>query len=68
MVQLSINNKRKEAKALLEYLKNLSFVKIIDTDFSSVKTDDKIYNQEFVEGINKILKNDNFKEIDPLKL
>jgi hypothetical protein len=54
MVQLSINNKSKEAKALLEYLKNLSFVKIIDTDFSSIKTDDKIYNQEFVEGINKI--------------
>ena len=53
MVQIAINNKSKEAKALLEYLKNLTFVKILDKDFNIEKNIENPYNEEFVKKINK---------------
>jgi hypothetical protein len=68
MVQITINNKSKEAKALLEYLKNLSFVKILDEKFSSEQIEKSPYNDEFVKKINKIMENERFKELDPTKL
>lgn len=61
MVQVAINNKSKEAKALLEYLKKLSFVKILDEEQSP-------YDEDFVKKIHKIVEKDTFREIDPSKL
>jgi hypothetical protein len=55
MIQIAINDKSKEAKALLEYLKNLSFVKILDKDPSSDQTIESPYDEEFVQKINKII-------------
>jgi hypothetical protein len=68
MIQIAINDKSKEAKALLEYLKNLSFVKILDKDPSSDQTIESPYDEEFVQKINKIIKKESFKELDPKKL
>jgi hypothetical protein len=65
MVQLTINNKSKEAKALLEYLKNLSFVKISDKKFSSEQIEKSPYNDEFVKKINKARAEKGGLEVNP---
>jgi hypothetical protein len=65
MVQITINNKSKEAKALLEYLKNLSFVKIINEKNSSEQVEKSPYNEEFVKKINKARAEKGGLEINP---
>lgn len=48
MVHILVNDKSKEGKALLEHLKQLSYVEIVDGDN---------YDNEFVEKILKRTKN-----------
>lgn len=46
---IQIDNRSKDAKALLNYLQNLSYVKVI----THSKEEETVYNKEFVKQIRK---------------
>lgn len=47
---IQIDNKSKDAKTLLSYLQNLSFVKVV-TKPDEERTEKEFYNKEFVKQI-----------------
>ncbi|MBN2662544.1 MAG: hypothetical protein JXR68_02740 [Bacteroidales bacterium] len=62
MIYLRIKENSKQAKLMLEYLKTLSFVEIID-----IENSEKVTKEQFIEDIRRSLKEVKAKKTKPLK-
>ena len=62
MLYIKINENHKQAKSLIQYIKTLSFVEVID-----IENEEKITKEQFLKDIKKSLKEVKANKTKPLK-